>query len=72
LDAAVSLVPWDWLEEWGYRFAIEQEALGWAARADQRCDNGDTILGEVCATKALATVSFALRACAQLQSEVVK
>lgn len=67
LDAAMTLVPWDWLNEGEYFFALEQDmdTGKWLARADQRGDmngHGDTILSEPCDDKERATTAFALRA----------
>lgn len=70
IDAAMSLVPWDWLKEREYRFGLEQDdwriaPVIWCARFDQMCDGGDTILA-VAAAPELALCAAALRARASL------
>lgn len=63
LDAAMTLIDWASLKEWGYRFTLEQDDFSdaWNARIDQLCDGGDTIIATA-ATRELATTALALKA----------
>jgi hypothetical protein len=68
LDAAMTLINWRDLREWGYSFGLETDCIDqskWCARFDQQCDNGDTILATA-ATAALALCAAALREAAAL------